>query len=178
MAAYENDELGQRVFEEWMRLQAEQRFTEAIASFRTAIHRWPREPSFFVSRAIVLSDINEINLAILDCEAGLELDAKSTDAMKRKAICFLRQGDFPLAIRTYEHVLDIESGDQDAAEGIRAIDAEIQGRRAQPEAAAGYPPHDGPEQPPQDPNVAATQPLETGGVPPLDRMEEQLRATE
>jgi tetratricopeptide (TPR) repeat protein len=156
MAEYENQEIGQRAFEEGRRWQAEQRFADALACFRTAIRRWPREPSFFVSRAVVFSDINEINLAIRDCEAALELDPKSTDAMKRKAVCYFRQGDFQWAIRTYERILEIEPNDQDAAEGVRAIDAEIQRRRAPPEGTVGYPPHDGPEQAPQDPNVAAT----------------------
>jgi tetratricopeptide (TPR) repeat protein len=75
-------------------------------------------------RALAFGELGELELALRDCDAALRINPKFVEAIRRKGDIHLKFGDLARARGAFSHVLEIEPGDEHAAEALQAIAAQ------------------------------------------------------
>ncbi|MGJ5205937.1 tetratricopeptide repeat protein [Bradyrhizobium sp. HKCCYLR20261] len=99
-------------------------YDKAIADYDQAIKMQPKA-NFLTNRGDAYQYKNELGSALSDYDAALRLDPDFASTYNNRAVLFKKMGERAKALADYEAALRLNPGNENAAEGRRAMLAEI-----------------------------------------------------
>ncbi|KAK8876176.1 Hsp90 cochaperone [Tritrichomonas musculus] len=128
-AEFKSPELAEKDKIEGNRFFSKGEYSKAIECYSEAIKRQPKNAIYYANRAAAYTKLDEVMLAIVDCQTAIELDPKYVKAYTRKASCHFKMKDFDNARSLYNQALKLDPKNSDAIEGLRLIDGYLNSRK-------------------------------------------------